>query len=115
MIVKESEDADISVKDQGEHLLESPVLPEAGPENTKKKDSKKTVSRSETDLAVKRKDPDFIRRAFETGEYPYKGKMRVRDYEKHKASLQVELLKVQKWVKDTNQKVVILFDCCFVE
>ena len=61
-------------------------------------------------LAEIRHDPEAIRRAFETGEFPYKCKMRRTAYEKHKAELQVELLKVQEWVKNTDQKIVILFE-----
>ena len=61
-------------------------------------------------LAEMRHDPDAIRHAFETGEYPYKTKLRRKEYETHKAELQVELLKVQEWVRDTKQRVVILFE-----
>ena len=31
-------------------------------------------------------------------------------YEKHKAELQVELLKLQSWVKETGERVVVLFE-----
>ncbi len=55
-------------------------------------------------------DPDAIRRAFETGEFPYKKKMKRDIYEKRKAELQVELLKVQKWAAETGQKFVLLFE-----
>ena len=61
-------------------------------------------------LAEARQDPDQIRRMFETGEYPYKRKISRRAYEKLKAELQVELLKVQDWVKATGQKVVLIFE-----
>ncbi|MCK5893816.1 MAG: polyphosphate kinase 2 [Endozoicomonadaceae bacterium] len=37
-------------------------------------------------------------------------KMTRREYERLKQELQVELLKVQSWVKETGQKVVILFE-----
>lgn len=60
--------------------------------------------------AQMRQDPKAIAHAFETGEYPYKTKMRRAVYERHKAELQVELLKVQEWVKQTGQKVVLLFE-----
>ena len=60
--------------------------------------------------AQMRHDPAAIARAFENGEYPYKTKMRRDAYERHKAELQVELLKFQEWVKETGQKVVILFE-----
>lgn len=61
-------------------------------------------------LAGKRDDPDAVRRMFETGEYPYKTLIKRAVYEKHKAELQTELLKVQDWVKQTGQKIVILFE-----
>jgi polyphosphate kinase 2 len=61
-------------------------------------------------LADRRQDPDEIRRVFENGEYPYKSRIKRADYEKHKAELQVELLKVQEWVKETGQKIVMLFE-----
>lgn len=63
-----------------------------------------------SDLAALRNDPAAIRRAFETGEYPYKGKIKRKTYEKHKAELQVELLKVQHWVEETGQKIVLIFE-----
>ena len=44
------------------------------------------------------------------GGYPYKRLMLRKNYEKQKYRLQVELLKLQAWVKDTGQRVVILFE-----
>ncbi len=44
------------------------------------------------------------------GKYPYKKKMDVLEYERHKHELQIELLKMQGWVKETNQRIVILFE-----
>ena len=61
-------------------------------------------------LAEMRHDPETIRRLFENGEYPYHNKIKRAVYEQHKAELQVELLKVQRWVKETGQKIVILFE-----
>jgi polyphosphate kinase 2 len=62
------------------------------------------------ELAEMRRDPEAIRRLFLTGEYPYQTRMRAAEYEKRKKELQVELLKVQRWVKETGQKIVILFE-----
>lgn len=81
--------------------------------NTKK--PKKGVSRAHAavvlhELAEKRHDPDAIRRTFETGEYPYSSKMGRASYEKQKAKLQVELIKAQQWVKESGQKIVLLFE-----
>ena len=47
---------------------------------------------------------------FEQGEYPYPSKLDRKDYEAEKAALQVELLKVQHWVQETDQKFVMLFE-----
>ncbi len=44
------------------------------------------------------------------GGYPYKNLLSRRAYERAKYGLQVELLKLQSWVKETGQKVVILFE-----
>ena len=44
------------------------------------------------------------------GGYPYRNLMLRRNYERQKYRLQVELLKLQAWVKETGQKVVILFE-----
>ena len=61
-------------------------------------------------LAEMRNDPEAVRRAFETGAYPYKTKLKRPVYENHKAELQVELLKVQNWVQETGERIVMLFE-----
>ena len=53
---------------------------------------------------------DQLSEDWRTGGYPYKNLMSRKNYEKQKYHLQVELLKLQKWVKETGQKVVILFE-----
>ncbi|WP_296490709.1 polyphosphate kinase 2 [Rhodoferax sp.] len=45
-----------------------------------------------------------------TGGYPYKNLMSRKRYEVQKYRLQVELLKLQSWAKETGQRVVILFE-----
>ena len=42
--------------------------------------------------------------------YPYDRRMSRHEYEEIKRSLQIELLKLQSWVKQTGQKVVLLFE-----
>ncbi|MEW2913772.1 polyphosphate kinase 2 [Leisingera sp. JC11] len=51
-----------------------------------------------------------IRRAFESGKYPYPRKMARKAYEAEKARLQAELLKVQLWAQETGEKFVMLFE-----
>ena len=57
-----------------------------------------------------RHDPDAIRRAFETGDYPYTTKVSEKHYLERMLPLQAELLKAQAWVKATGEKIVVLFE-----
>ena len=50
------------------------------------------------------------RRAPLPDNYPYKRRMRRPQYEARKEELQIELLKVQNWVKETGQRVVCIFE-----
>jgi polyphosphate kinase len=61
-------------------------------------------------LAKVRHDPTFIRRIFETGEYPYQEDMRADVYTDCLVKLQCELLKCQRWIQDTGRKIVVLFE-----
>ncbi|HEX3996790.1 MAG TPA: polyphosphate kinase 2 [Acetobacteraceae bacterium] len=61
-------------------------------------------------IASLRHDPTAIRRLFESGEYPYKTPMRAKAYEAHMLELQRELLKAQRWVEKTGQRIVVLFE-----
>ena len=60
--------------------------------------------------AEMRHDPAVLRHLFESGDYPYKSSMERKTYEAQKRALQIELLKVQRWVKDTGQRIVIVFE-----
>lgn len=53
---------------------------------------------------------DILVKDWRTGVYPYKNRLNRKTYEKEKFALQVELLKLQAWVKETGQRVVILFE-----
>jgi polyphosphate kinase 2 len=48
--------------------------------------------------------------AWNSGVYPYRTLMSRKEYEAQKYHLQVELLKLQAWVKETGQRIVILFE-----
>jgi polyphosphate kinase 2 len=61
-------------------------------------------------IAELRHDPAAIRHLFESGEYPYKSMMRTAPYEAHMLELQRELLKAQRWVEKTGQRIIILFE-----
>jgi len=53
---------------------------------------------------------ELLAKNWKQGVYPYKNLMTRKSYEKEKYKLQVELLKLQSWVRDTGQKLVILFE-----
>jgi len=59
---------------------------------------------------ARRNPDDELARDWREGVYPYRHRMLRRNYEKQKYKLQVELLKLQAWVKATGQRVVILFE-----
>ncbi len=68
----------------------------------------KSSSKGSHDLRTK---PDAaLSSDWHKGGYPYKNLLSRKAYEKQKYRLQVELLKLQQWVKKTGQKVVILFE-----
>jgi polyphosphate kinase len=56
-------------------------------------------------------DPDLeLSTGWREGKYPYKYLLSRKSYEQQKYRLQVELLKLQAWVKETGQRVVIIFE-----
>ena len=60
-------------------------------------------------------DPEMMnklgkRKIFSDANYPYKEKMKRDEYENLKKDLQIELLKMQSWVKETGQRIIILFE-----
>lgn len=59
----------------------------------------------------KKQNPDeVLSKNWRNGEYPYLNLMSRKNYERQKYDLQVELLKLQAWVKETGARVIILFE-----
>jgi len=52
----------------------------------------------------------FRRRLFQTGVYPYPTRLQPREYLEQKRELQVELTKLQNWVKDSGARILALFE-----
>ncbi|MEW6677797.1 MAG: polyphosphate kinase 2 [Pseudomonadota bacterium] len=72
---------------------------------------RKALLRPAAPAVTRRINPDEeLAEGWRDGGYPYKNLMSRKNYEKEKYKLQVELLKLQAWVKETGQKVVILFE-----
>ena len=76
--------------------------------------AKKIFSRSDLDKGVPKEVVEKVstskRKELIGPHYPYKEKMSAKEYEKEKAELQVELLKLQKWVKETGERIVMVFE-----
>lgn len=71
----------------------------------------KTILAARKELEAPSGNPDEeLVPTWKRGDYPYKYLLSRKSYEKQKYLLQVELLKLQAWVKKTGQKVVILFE-----
>jgi polyphosphate kinase 2 len=56
------------------------------------------------------KPDEELAKDWRSGAYPYKNLMSRKRYESQKYQLQVELLKLQNWAKETGQRIVILFE-----
>ena len=54
------------------------------------------------------RDEELVRN-WRTAPYPYKNRLTRKSYEKQKYYLQVELLKLQAWIKQNGQRVAIFF------
>ena len=55
-------------------------------------------------------DSEERREFFREGAYPYQRKINLDAYYEHKFPLQIELVKMQNWVRDTGEKVLIVFE-----
>ena len=70
----------------------------------------RAVLKGTTKTAKPGRTSDALADDWRRGGYPYRYKMLRRDYEAQKFVLQTELLKLQAWVKDSRQRVIILFE-----
>jgi len=59
---------------------------------------------------AKRKDKSDAKGQFEDEAYPYEKKLKRKEYEKTLMKLQIELLKLQRWVKEEGERIVIFFE-----
>ena len=88
---------------------ESTQLHDGNPSECLEDDTRSNVSPAHL-FAELRHSPEEIRDLFRRGKYPYKTKIKKSAYEEQKEELQVELLKVQNWVKQTGQRIVVFFE-----
>ena len=70
----------------------------------------KALNKLGTETEGKPNPDEELAKDWKEGGYPYANLLRRSVYEKEKFRLQVELLKLQAWVKETGQRVVIVFE-----
>lgn len=81
-----------------------------GMSNDEINEVKKLFGSQTTTVQSKINKDDELADNWREGGYPYKNRMSRKNYEAQKYELQVELLKLQKWVKDSGKKIVIIFE-----
>ena len=54
--------------------------------------------------------PEIAAKALQSGGYPYNERMKRKEYRQQVEPLQVELVKLQRWVERQSQRIVILFE-----
>lgn len=79
--------------------VDGPIFSEPAPVKLPKKGSRIKINVDKKQL---KKDAELY--------YPYRDKIKRKDYEAAKYELQIELLKMQNWVQETGQKIVIMFE-----
>lgn len=90
--------------------LEKSDQKKSKPENSKIKGPSVTGTNGTGPVSVDMEAREELAKTFEQSKYPYKDRLKRAEYETNKARLQVELLKVQRWVEETGQKIVMIFE-----
>jgi polyphosphate kinase 2 len=62
------------------------------------------------DLDVDELAPEIAAKAFSSGDYPHAEKLNRKIYERELRALQIELLKVADWARQTEQRLVLVFE-----
>ncbi|HTY02938.1 MAG TPA: polyphosphate kinase 2, partial [Rhodocyclaceae bacterium] len=96
---------------QGKRLSAMRDLLSGAPHEEAVKVLKTLMKEQRAALRAEAADPDIeLAPDWRDGGYPYKNLLSRKSYERQKYRLQVELLKLQAWIKDTGQRVVLLFE-----
>ncbi len=104
------EDGKASKKDKANSLRA--ILEGAAPDDAKAiRRLLREEAESKRNKAKATQNPDELLAAdWRSGGYPYRNLMSRKAYEAQKYLLQVELLKLQAWIKENKQRLVILFE-----
>lgn len=86
------------------------ILKGASPDDAAALSKALTVIKDTKTIKSRLRNDQALAKDWREGGYPYQNLLSRKSYEKQKYHLQVELLKLQAWVKETGQRVVILFE-----
>jgi len=86
------------------------ILKGASPDDAAALSKALTVIKDSKTIKTRLRNDQALAKDWRDGGYPYQNLLSRKSYEKQKYRLQVELLKLQAWVKETGQRVVILFE-----
>ncbi len=86
------------------------ILKGASPDDAAALSKALTVIKDSKTIKARLRNDQALAKDWRDGGYPYQNLLSRKSYEKQKYRLQVELLKLQAWVKETGQRVVILFE-----
>ncbi|PIE00054.1 MAG: polyphosphate kinase 2 [Thiothrix nivea] len=93
-------------KEKGDKVLDVAMPQEKAQQRLKKLTDPEYIMNQPSAMSGK----ELLKITHAVGDYPYSVKMDVEEYEHEKHLLQTELLKVQSWVKESRQKIVLFFE-----
>ncbi len=93
-------------KEKGGKVLDAAMSREKAQKRLKKLTDPEYIMNQPSAMSGK----ELLKITHAVGDYPYSVKMDVEEYEHEKHLLQTELLKVQSWVKESRQKIVLFLN-----
>lgn len=78
--------------------------------SAKKSNSNQIIDDQSVPQHVREAASSEKKKAIVASDYPYETKIRREDYEEQKKQLQVEMLKLQRWIQEHDERVVLLFE-----
>ena len=93
---------------KGFHMTKRPVAPKAQTQGSEEAELAAAVAGFSVETAEL--PPLIAERAYGSGNYPYTDRPKRKTYEAELHALQIELLKLQEWVKAQRERIVIVFE-----
>jgi polyphosphate kinase 2 len=72
--------------------------------------ARRLAAQATVDIEAQTLPEEIVEAAFRSGSYPHGKRMKRKAYEKALVPLQIELLKLQSWARETGERIVIVFE-----